>query len=166
MISTGFDFESAASAGLLIDTNLLVLFTVGTVNRNRIEAFKRTRQYTRSDYDLLVRVLAKFEHLYTVAHVLAEVSNLTDLHGAERLLARRVLKTTISLLKEVEMSSARAAEDRLYQDLGLVDAAIGAVARAHKCAVLTDDLDLYVRLSHDNVNALNFTHLREAAWRI
>ena len=147
----------------MVDTNLLVLFVVGTVNRNRIDTFKRTRQYTMDDYDLLVRVLGNFGHLYTVAHVLAEVSNLTDLPGTERLKARRVLKATISLLDEADMSSTRAAEDRLYQDLGLVDAAIGAVARAHNCAVLTDDLDLYLRLSLDNVNVFNFTHLRAQA---
>ena len=166
MTSAGLGLHSTGSAGLLVDTNLLVLFAVGTVNRDRIEPFKRTSRYTKADYDLLVRVLAKFAPLYTVAHVLAEVSNLTDLPGSERLLARRVLKETISLLNEVEMSSARAAEDGIYQDLGLVDAAIGAVARAHNCGVLTDDLDLYLRLSRDKVNVVNFTHLRERAWGI
>jgi predicted nucleic acid-binding protein len=75
-------------------------------------------------------------------------------------LARRVVKETISLLSEAEMPSSQAAEDRLYPQLGLVDAAIGAVARAHNCAVLTDDRDLYLRLIHDNVMAFNFTHLR------
>ena len=160
MISAALGLDSATSAGLLVDTNLLVLFAVGTVNRNVIETFKRTCQYTKADYDLLVRVLGNFERLYTVAHVLAEVSNLTDLPGAERLQVRHILKETISLLNEAEMPSGRAAEDRLYQDLGLVDAAIGAVARAYNCAVLTDDLDLYLRLSHDNVNVVNFTHLR------
>jgi predicted nucleic acid-binding protein len=166
MISEGFGLDSATSAGLLVDTNLLVLYAVGTVNRNRIETFKRTRQYTKADYDLLVRVLRNFDPLYTVAHVLAEVSNLTDLPGAERLQARLALKETISVLNEAEMPSTRAAEDRLYQDLGLVDAAIGAVARAHNCAVLTDDKDLYLRLSHDNLNVFNFTHVRARAWGI
>ena len=158
--------ESVATAGLLVDTNLLVLFAVGAVNRNRIETFKRTRHYTKSDYDLLVLVLGKFKQLYTVAHVLAEVSNLTDLPGTERVKARHVLKKTISLLHEAEMSSTRAAEDSLYQSLGLVDAAIGAVARAHNCTVLTDDLDLYLRLTSEKVNVLNFTHLRARAWEI
>jgi hypothetical protein len=166
MISAEPGLDLAASAGLFVDTNLLVLFAVGSVNRNRIETFKRTRQYTKGDYDLLVRVLGNFERLYTVAHVLAEVSNLTDLQGAERLQVRHILKKTISLLNEAEMSSERAAEDRLYQDLGLVDAAIGAVVRAHHCAVLTDDLDLYLRLSHENVAVFNFTHLRACAWGI
>jgi PIN domain-containing protein len=166
MIPAGPELDSAGSAGILVDTNLLVLFVVGTVNRDRIETFKRTRRYTTSDYDLLVRVLAKSERLYTVAHVLAEVSDLTDLPGAEGLRARRVLKETISLLNEGEMSSTRAAEGRLYEDLGLVDAAIGEVARAHNCSVLIDDLDLYLRLSYDSVSVFNFTHLRAHAWGI
>ncbi len=149
--------------GLLVDTNLLVLFTVGSVNRNRIEQFKRTRQYTKSDYELLLRTLEPFNPLYTVAHVMAEVSNLTDLPGAERQQAREVLKQTISVLTEAEMPSTRAAEHQLYARLGLVDAAIAAVARDHNCAVLTDDLDLYLSLSRDNVPAFNFTHLRAQA---
>jgi len=78
MSSSAVHVESPSRGGLLVDTNLLVLFTVGKVNRQRIENFKRT-----SDYDLLLRVLGKFNKLYTVAHVLAEVSNLTDLPGAE-----------------------------------------------------------------------------------
>jgi predicted nucleic acid-binding protein len=164
MSASGLCFDLPSTAGLLVDTNLLVLFAVGAVNRDRIETFKRTRQYTKADYDLLLRVLVKFKHLYTVAHVLAEVSNLTDLPGSERHRARWVLKETISLLNETEMPSARAADDRLYQDLGLVDAAIGAVARVHNCAVLTDDLDLYVLPSRDKVNVFNFTHLRAQSW--
>ena len=85
---SGFD----SRAGLLIDTNLLVLFVVGGVNRDRIESFKRTRQYSKTDYQLLLRVLDGFEPLYTLAHVMAEVSNLTDLTGRERLQARQLLK--------------------------------------------------------------------------
>jgi rRNA-processing protein FCF1 len=145
---------------LLVDTNLLVLFIVGTVNRNRIETFKRTSKYTRQDYDLLVRVLDSFKQLYTVAHVLSEVSNLTDLQGFERQQARQVLKATLTLLSEADMPSIRAGDDPLYDRLGLTDGAIGAVARKHSCAVLTDDLDLYLLLSRDTISVINFTHLR------
>ena len=166
MSSGEFVRDSVTTTGLLVDTNLLVLLAVGAVNRNRIETFKRTRHYTKADYDLLVSVLGKFKQIYSVAHVLAEVSNLTDLPGPERMQARRVLKETISLLSEAEMPSTRAAADPLYQNLGLVDAAIGAVARAHNCTVLTDDLDLYLRLSSDKVNVVNFTHLRARAWKV
>jgi predicted nucleic acid-binding protein len=98
-----------------------------------------------------------------VPHVLAEVSNLTDLAGAERLQVRQVLKATISVLTEIAISSAQAVLDPSFLSLGLADAAIAVVAREHRCTVLTDDLDLYLRLLRDNVEVLNFTHLRARA---
>ena len=155
--------DPASNAGLLVDTNLLVLYVVGTVSQRRIETFKRTSQYTRPDYELLVRVFGYFQALYTVPHVLAEVSNLTDLSGSDRSAARAILKNVVTLLTEVEMPSVRAAEDPYYPRLGLTDAAIGSAARAHRCAVLTDDLDLYVQLSRDGLPVWNFTHIRAQA---
>lgn len=148
------------SAGLLIDTNLLVLFTVGSVNLNRVENFKRTRQYTVADFKLLRDVVARWPKLYTTPHVLAEVSNLTDLSGAERNIAREFLKITIAQLLEPELSSTKAAEDSAYMSHGLTDASIAATARAHDVTVLTDDLDLYLRLQRDGIVCANFTYLR------
>jgi hypothetical protein len=159
---SGFD----SRAGLLIDTNLLVLFVVGSVNRDRIESFKRTRQYSKADYELLLQVLDAFEPLYTLAHVMAEVSNLTDLTGRERLQARHVLKEALTILREPEMPSVRAAQSPPYENLGLVDAAIAALTREYRCAVLTDDLDLYLALSREGMAVLNFTHLRERVWGV
>jgi hypothetical protein len=117
--------------GLLIDTNLLVLFTVGSVNPDRIETFKRTSAYNREDYELLVRVMNDFNPLYTVAHVMAEVSNLTDLKGLERLRARSVLAETIAVLKEPHVSSLQASGRSPYEDLGLADSAISVIAREY-----------------------------------
>jgi predicted nucleic acid-binding protein len=150
----------------LVDTSLLVLYTVGSVNRNRIEQFKRTRQYSRSDYTLLLQVMDRFKRLFTVAHVLAEVSNLTDLSGPERSKARGVLKRTVSLLEETPMPSVRAANDSLYPRLGLADASIAAVAREEKCTVLTEDLDLYLAPTNEKLAAVNFTHLRAQQWGV
>ncbi len=151
---------------LLIDTNLLVLLVVGLVNRTRIERFKRTRQYTAEDFDLLSREFGSWKSVYTTPHILAEVSNLTDLEGLERLQARQILKETISTLTEVGIPSARAVDEPVYQRLGLVDATIAAVARAQECTVLTDDLDLYLMLQRDRVEVINFTHLRAAAYGV
>jgi predicted nucleic acid-binding protein len=153
-------FGAGHTARLLIDTNLLVLFAVGSVNRSRIESFKRTRQYTIGDFELLLRVLSQWSSLYTGAHILAEVSNLTDLPGPERPQIRALLGNTILILTEAEIPSARATEDPVYGGLGLVDAAIAAVAREHQCTVLTDDLDLYLMLQRDKIEVVNFTHLR------
>lgn len=151
-------------AGLLVDTNLLVLFVVGSVNCDRIENFKRTQKYGKRDYELLLRKLSGFTHLYTLAHVMAEVSNLTDLTGDERALARQVLKEMLSTLREPEMASLRAARSGTYDRLGLVDSAIATASREHGFAVLTDDLDLYLALSHEGLPAINFAHLQAREW--
>ncbi len=73
--------SSVTYSGLPVDTNLLVLFVVGAVNRERIESFERTSSYTKEDYKLLLQFLANFKKLHTSPHVLAEVSNLADLCG-------------------------------------------------------------------------------------
>ena len=148
-----------------MDANLLVLYVVGVVNRRRIRQFKRTRKHTEEDFDLLLRVLGRFDTLFSVSHVLAEVSNLTDLSGRERLLARECLKRTIALLKEPELPSARATEHKCYLRLGLADAAVATAASDHGLEVLTDDLDLYLALAKESIAVTNFTHLREARWR-
>lgn len=70
----------------------------------------------------------------------------------------------ISLLSEEKVSNADAADHTFYGKLGLADAAIGAVARIHNCTVLADDLDLYLLLSHEKLNVVNFTHLRTQQW--
>ena len=59
---------------------------------------------------------------------MAEVSNLTDLTGGERLLARRKLKDMLAILEEPWMPSARAAQSAPYESLRLTDAAIMALA--------------------------------------
>jgi hypothetical protein len=72
-----------------------VLFLVGSVNLNRIENFERTRKHSKADYVPLLRGIDKFEPLYTLAHVMAEVSNLSDLTGRERIQARQTLKSLL-----------------------------------------------------------------------
>ncbi|MBZ5606680.1 MAG: hypothetical protein LAP38_00360 [Acidobacteriia bacterium] len=141
-----------------------MLLIVGSVNANRIATFKRTRKYSRSDYELLLDVIHPFQPLYTVAHVMAEVSNLTDLNGPERIRARDVQRQMLTILTEPEMASARAAGNLNYQALGLVDAAIASVAQEYQCAVLTDDLDLYLALQREGIDAYNFTHVQAQAW--
>jgi len=60
--------------GILIDTNLLVLWIVGTVNRTRITSFKRTSAFDEKDFDALHSIAAEARCFYTVPHVLAEVT--------------------------------------------------------------------------------------------
>jgi rRNA-processing protein FCF1 len=151
---------------LLVDSNLLVLLVVGRVNPDRIARFKRTCQFSRQDYDLLRAFVSSFESLYTLTHIMAEVSNLCDLTGQERLLARRVMTEMLCRLNEPSIPSRQAAEEVGFIKLGLTDAAIIAASREHKCSVLTSDFALYQTLWRAGLPAINFAHLQEAAGTI
>ncbi|HEX3683927.1 MAG TPA: PIN domain-containing protein [Bryobacteraceae bacterium] len=152
--------EAAGKRNVLVDSNLLVLLIVGSVNPRRIAQFKRTSKYTAPDYFLLADVINEFAAIYTVAHVMSEVSNLADLDAKERQTAREILKQLIHHVTEPELRSSVASEHRFYPHLGLTDAAIASVAQEHDCLVLTDDLPLYLRLYASNVSAINYTYLR------
>jgi rRNA-processing protein FCF1 len=151
-------------ARLLVDANLLVLYIVGRVAPRRIREFKRTSQYDENSYLVLDRFITQFKELYTLPHVLSEVSNLTDLRGTERAAAREELKKLIVLHKEPNSPSAAATNHRVYDRLGLTDAAIATMARQHHCAVLTDDLELHLALQREGVHSWKFAHLLAQEW--
>ena len=62
------------SRGVLVDTNILLLRFVGDFDRDLIPRFKRTAQFVVEDYDLLKRLLVRFNSTITTPHILAEVN--------------------------------------------------------------------------------------------
>jgi predicted nucleic acid-binding protein len=147
--------------GLLVDTNLLVLLIVGSVNRDRVSQFKRTTAYSSADWDLLIGILEQISQRYTLPHVLAEVSALTDLRGPELETARTVLHKLIGEMRELNISSADACATSLYLRLGLTDAAIAEAARLQGCSVLTNDSVLYAALADEGSYVAMFNHFRD-----
>ena len=72
------------SRGVLVDTNILLLYFVGKFKREQVPNFKRTAQFTPEDFDLLFRLLSRFDHIVTTPNVLSEVSNLSAQLGERR----------------------------------------------------------------------------------
>lgn len=146
--------------GLLIDTNLLVLLVIGLVNPARIATHDRTSVYTAADYTLLFNFAARYQRLYTLPHVLAEVSNLAVIKGQESSASRAYLKALIEDLFEELKPSHEAAAERAYAWLGLVDAAIISVARQYQCNVITADVALFNALQREGIPVITFMQLR------
>ena len=53
--------DQHCGSGLLVDTNLLLLYLIGRTNKYRIPKFKRTQAYTIEDFDVLERFMAEFK---------------------------------------------------------------------------------------------------------
>ena len=153
--------QNAPLRGVLIDTNLLVLLIVGSVNRDRIHGFKRTSDYSPADWDLLTGLLEKIPRRFATAHILAEVSNLTDLREPELETARDILRNFISQIEELAIPSSDACKSTYYYRLGLTDAAIGLAAKQRGCSVVTNDSDLYRALLEEGASVIKFDHLRD-----
>jgi predicted nucleic acid-binding protein len=159
------DFErflrNARSRGVLVDSNLLVLLVVGYVGQHRIPSFKRTSNYLSEDWDALTGILERIPRRYSIAHVLAEASNLTDLKGPEGEEARAILHKAISQLEEIPIASLDACASPYYRRLGLTDAVIGVAVRQRGCSVVTNDSGLYRALVEEGASVLNFDDLRK-----
>jgi hypothetical protein len=156
--------EKHRAKGVLVDTNLLVLFLVGTVNKRRILDFKRTQSFAIKDFELLRRLIAWFGKLIATPHLLSQVSDLVDLPGKELRQIRQLFKTVVEQHVEESYDESRVlVADPDFARLGLTDAAIATVC-SRGILVLTSDVQLQLALQRRNADALNFQHVRQLAW--
>lgn len=149
------------AAGIIVDTNLLLLLLIGSHNPTLISSFKRTTRYTSLDFDILVEALALFSSLLTTPHILTEVSNLAgQLGDPGRQEVMRDLAEMIPILSELTVPAEEAAANPAFPRFGLTDVAILQQAGAGKYLVLTDDFRLSQYLASIGVEVFNFNHLR------
>lgn len=146
---------------LAIDTNLLVLYVVGTVSRPLITRHKRLKAYTTTDFDLLSEVVVQFDRLVATPNALTETSNLVVQGILDPLRANLLgaLKRLIDAMDERYCPSIEAASDPEFLSLGVADSAwLGALEPA--VTLITDDLGLYLAALRRGANVQNFTHMR------
>jgi hypothetical protein len=148
--------------GLLVDTNVLLLLLVGSIDPKIIGDFKITANqgFTETDYETLQNLIKNFQKVVTTPHILAEVSNHADKFKSES--HQRIFSKFISLidLLEEHFESAKAlARSDAFVRFGLTDTAISMLA-AKKFLVLTVDLSLAGYLKKKGVDAINFNNLR------
>lgn len=67
-----------ANKGLLIDTNLLLVYIVGLVDPAQLTSFNRTSKFSAQDFELLAEFAKLFRIHVTLPYVLAEVSDFID----------------------------------------------------------------------------------------
>lgn len=151
-------------AGIVIDSNLLLLLFLGSFERRQITSNKRLATFAEDDFDLLRSFLAQFSRIVTTPNILTEVSNLSNaIPGPLRSAYFASFADRVTLLDEQHVQTVTALQSR-WAKFGLTDAAIATIAK-NRYLVLTDDFRLAQALQSDGVDTLNFNHLREEYWR-
>ena len=153
------------TAGVLVDTNILLLLFVGSIETRLIKQFKRTRErFEERDFDLIMSFLALFKsRIVTTPHILTEVSNLAGQLGSRKKQFFPHFAKGISRLIEHYEPSANLARAGSFAKFGLTDAAIINLVQ-DQFLVLTDDFPLANYLSKQGVDVINFNHLRFESW--
>ncbi len=151
---------------MIVDTNVLLLFLVGSLDLKLIAKHKRVNQFTVEDFRLLNQLLRQFGAILTTPNVLTEVTNLAMQIGGN---AKEKLVTQLAGLLQKGAFEEHVAESKEvskveeFRRLGLTDAGIIHLTKK-EWTVLTDDLNLYLALQVRGLKAINFHHLRERKW--
>jgi hypothetical protein len=148
-------------ATIILDSNLLVLFVVGSTSRRLIAQHKKLRAYSASDFDLLDRMLTAARTVIPTPNTLTETSNL---FGAIDEPARSKIFATFGLLighySEQYVASRDVVKRREFTRLGLTDSAL-LEASNDGAYLLTSDVELYLAASRSGRKAENFNHYRD-----
>lgn len=147
---------------VLLDSNLLLLYLVGTFEVNRIPVFKRTSRYSVNDFDLLFRLVSQFPAILTTPHLLTEVSSLANaLPTNSKRAWHEHFRAMVSRMIEVSESATEIMRSPSFPDYGLADAAAERAARG--VLLLTEDFRLSGSLASNNLAVLNFVDLTKIA---
>jgi hypothetical protein len=152
--------------GILLDTNILLLYFVGAVNHKMITKFKRTRNrgFSEEDYFILVTLVKQFNTLITTPNILTEVSNFLgqlpeDLHQDYF----DTFAHGITTFDEQYFSSSTVSKSYEFQRFGLTHASIIHFAKGNYLLV-TADFKLSQYSQSVGLDTLNFNHLKSLAW--
>ncbi|WP_017324244.1 PIN domain-containing protein [Synechococcus sp. PCC 7336] len=158
-------FNRYRHKGLLVDTNILLLYFVGLTNRDRISRFKRTRQFGAEDFDLLSQILEKrFSQIVTTPNVLTEVNSfINQLGEPEREQCLEFFARAMVNLYELYLESEELVKSTEFSRFGLTDCGILELP-VGQYLILTDDLRLTDSLQKRGVDVVNFNHLRPLGW--
>ncbi|MBW4466340.1 MAG: hypothetical protein KME07_13020 [Pegethrix bostrychoides GSE-TBD4-15B] len=158
-------FSRYRQKGVLVDTNILLLYFVGITNRERISRFNRTQNFIPEDYDLLLQLLSYFQTVATTPNILTEVNSFVNQLGEpERSQCFAFFAQGISTFEETYLESSGVVTGQQFTTFGLTDCGILSFAK-DRYLVLTDDLRLAVYLQRQGVDTVNFNNIRVLGWQ-
>lgn len=143
--------------GLLTDTNLLLLYIIGSFDIELIRNFKRTSHYSIDDFYIVSDFLKLFEKKIVTPHILTEVSDFID--------NRREIQALLKIFVEKESEesyteSKIVVQNKEFTTFGLADTATIEIAK-NSYLIFTDDNPLYGFLLNSKIDAVNLSLLRE-----
>lgn len=147
--------------GVILDTNLLLLYLIGSYDVDYICQFKRTCMYDVNDFRWLRNFIHNFDSVIVTPQVLGELWNFVEKIRKDRF--SRFLDVTIPRLIglcEHYIEKELIIEETCFRYVGVTDTSLICSGKQRKCLVITDDLRSYSYYLSNGVEAININHLR------
>jgi len=153
--------------GIIVDSNIMLLFLVGCYDVDFINMFKRTIKYTAEEYyfirDLLTTHYYK-DKVYTSPHILTELSNLSTIDGNRRNKYFNIFIKILNNTCEIYIEKNKILEFDELSTFGITDIGIYKIAKKYNFLVLTDDYRLSSYLSDNCIDTINLRNISKYLW--
>ncbi|CAN5723137.1 hypothetical protein BH24ACI1_BH24ACI1_15700 [soil metagenome] len=141
--------------GVFIDTELLLLYFVGTLDLNLIENFGRTSKFNKEDFSIVSTFIELFEIKITSPHILTEVSNF---FGNKKEL-HYFLREYLELTEEKHLKSIEISKNEIFVDFGLADTAMAEISK-DSYLIFTNNNPLFGYLINKGTDVVSLSQLK------
>src|SRR5258708_682033 len=152
----------------VLDTNLLILFLLGSYKPNMISGCTYTSKFNKDDFDLLNEFIKNQSAICITPEIIAELSNQSFFLMEPGLSEYfKVIINKLSGMKEkyIPLTELLKNVDLLHK-IGFTDISIYELAKNKDFVILTDDLKLYGFITSQKLNALNWSNIQAKAWNL
>lgn len=154
---------AASSDGVLLDTNVLLLFLIGSISEDQIDKSKhlRLRDYDKEDFDILKYILRYNRGFVITPHIATETWDLGEnaLSGHYLQAFKDLFSAFLLGARETWIPVERLLGESYFFRLGIADSGAARIKR-RRPIVVTDDGKLARELEAQRKKVVNFTNLR------
>ncbi|MDO8620963.1 MAG: hypothetical protein Q7R31_01645 [Candidatus Levybacteria bacterium] len=153
---------------LVLDTNLLILYLLGSYRPDMINSCNYTSKYNKDDFTLLKTYINMQSAIHITPHILAELSNQSFFLKEPGLSEYfEIIIAKLNKMNDDYISLPDLLKNTdLLPKIGFTDVSIYELAKKQNYVVLTDDFSLHQILSSRGLNTLSFAHIQGGVWDI
>lgn len=147
--------------GIILDTNVFLLYLIGVYDINFIKDFKRTVKYDIEDFEWLKLVIKPFKSIYVTPQILAEAWNLFENIRDPKF--SDFLDSTLhifTLIDEEYINKNDIVQNSSLRHIGVTDTSIIEVAMNLNLLVITDDFRSVHHYMSRDISVLNINQLK------
>jgi len=168
--------EKYRPEGIIIDTNILILFLIGNFDKTCICNCKtlndNRKKYSTDDFELLSKIISYFHKIIITPQIIAEISNLTITKGFFGSKLNSYVSKVISFLrlentheKYQPICSLWNTDVGVLSNFGLTDITMFELAKNNNMPIVTDDFPFYSYCFSNKIPIIKFEHIKNSGYK-